>query len=373
MPEIFQKVPRLAISVFDAGEVRAAIAGGADSIDCEDPRASIGMFEPRVVTNIGYAVRQASQSAIPTSANIGLPQVLKSAGANRVAMRSLLEIQAKAAQEALGLAAAMDVGDARPNIIKFEVDGLKASEVESFVGAVKSAIRNSRQFQNHLVVASFLELNREVWEKRRTDRTVIAELLKIGEFYFDAEGKINLNDYFKADKVAELMKGSSSHPNVSLIEPSDPAMLGLPTTIDDRLRFWVDRLAKGGADGVLIDTPMQAKVANISLLIDQSDAISGDRMPLVGTFTLGQLKMFTDYCDYLGPEAWLAGSIQPSHAAQLAKLPSLDVIMCRGAASEAVVNPYGTSAESTRAAKRISVARVRSLAERIKGPLSRQQ
>jgi len=362
-----QKVPRLAISVFDAGEVRAAVAGGADIIDCEDPRAEIGMFEPRVVTDIAYAVRQASQSSIPTSANIGIPQVLKRAGQDRATMRSLFEIQAKAAQESLGLAAAMDVGDARPNIIKFEVDGLRPEDVKSYVSAVKSAIRNSRQFQHHLVVASCLELNREVWEQRRVDKSVIAELLKLGEFFFDIHGDINLNDYFTPEEVSKMMNSKSDHARVSLIEPSNPAALGLPKTMDDRLKFWVDCLTDGGADGVLIDTPIQAKVAKICLLIDQSNVTSGDAVSLVGTCTLNQLQTFTEYCDYRGPETWLAGSIQPNHAAQLATLRSLNVIMCRDAASEVAVSPYGASAGSARASKRISIARVRSLAERIKG------
>ena len=68
--------PQLAISVFNAEEVRAAIGGGADIVDCEDPRAAIGMFEPRVITDIAYAVRRASQQATPTSAIIGILHVL---------------------------------------------------------------------------------------------------------------------------------------------------------------------------------------------------------------------------------------------------------------------------------------------------------
>lgn len=50
--------PRLAVSVFNPEEVRAAVAGGADMIDCEDPRSDLGMFEPRVITNAAFAVRQ---------------------------------------------------------------------------------------------------------------------------------------------------------------------------------------------------------------------------------------------------------------------------------------------------------------------------
>jgi len=43
---------QLLISVFNPEEVRSAIVGGADIIDCEDPRPEVGMFEPRVITDV---------------------------------------------------------------------------------------------------------------------------------------------------------------------------------------------------------------------------------------------------------------------------------------------------------------------------------
>jgi uncharacterized protein (UPF0264 family) len=346
---------RLAISVFDAEEVRAAISGGADIIDCEDPRAAIGMFEPRVVTEIAYAVRQTSTMATPTSANIGIPQVLKGAAVAQAARRPRLEIQAKAAQEALGLAAAMDVGDGRPNIIKFEVDGLWKDDVAPFVGAVKGAIRHSRQFQNHRVIASCLELDRPAWRSRRSEKKVVRQLLDLGEFFFDdGPDSVDLYHYYTGEdrpRVAEMMKEArSDHSMVALNEPSDPSELDLPTTADDRLRCWVDELASAGADGVMIDTPIQAKVAGISLL---------------DTFSPDQLRRFSEYCAYMRVECWLAGSIQPDDAGLLGAFPDVDVIMCRGAASEEVHSPFGAAAQEGRSAKRISATRVAELAERI--------
>jgi hypothetical protein len=326
------------------------------------------MFEPRIITNIAYAVRQASGATIPTSANIGIPQVLKGPGARKAVMRTLLEIEAKAAQEALGLATAMDVGDGRANIIKFEVDGLRKQHIGRFVQAVKGSIRNSRQFQNHRVIASCLELDRNEWKRRRSEQVVIEHLLNLNEFYFVSDedsDSIDLNRYFEPKKVRELMAGRSAHPNVRLNDPSDPSELGLDENPDTRLKFWVEALADAGADGVMIDTPIQAKVAGLSLLVTETG--TGDTpapaLPLVGTFSFQQLKTFSEYCAYHRVECWLAGSIQPDHAARLAALPDVDVIMCRGAASENVKNPYGRTREGARSKKRISVSRVAALAE----------
>jgi uncharacterized protein (UPF0264 family) len=363
--------PRLAISVFNAEEVRAALAGGADIVDCEDPRSALGMFEPRIITDIAYAVHQTSGSAVvPTSANIGIPQVVKGTASNQAALRSGLEIRAKAAQEALGLAAAMDVGDGRSNIIKFEVDGLKAPAVSPFVSAVKGAVRQSRQFQNHRVIASILEINRAEWARRRSDSVVIQELLRLGEFFFDRGGDINLSDHFRPAQVARMMdEGGSDQPRVRLIEPSDPVRLGLKPDLDERLAFFVETLAKAGADGVMIDTPIQAKVAGICLVAEGEPT---DQQPSrgrpIGTISIDRLKIFSELCAYYSVECWLAGSIQPRQAGLLAILPDLDVVMCRGAASAEVRNPYGKRRGGGRASRRISASRVRALATALKGP-----
>ena len=345
--------PQLAISVFNAEEVRAAIGGGADIVDCEDPRAAIGMFEPRVITDIAYAVRRASQQATPTSANIGIPQVLKGPDVTQASLKPRLEIEAKAAQEALGLAAAMDVGDDRPNVIKIEVDGLWRDDVGPFGRAVKRAIRDSRQFQNHRLIASCLELDRGRWRDRRSEDRVIRQLVELGEFYFDTNGPIDVEGYVTDE--AELKKimtaARSRHSKVRLNEPSDPSALGLPESADERLKFWVNTLARAGADGIMIDTPIQAKVAGISL---------------VDTFSVDQLETFSRHCAFKNVECWLAGSIQPDDAARLAELPDVDVIMCRGAASEEVRDPFGQDTSSARSARRISLERVGALASRIR-------
>ena len=67
--------PELLVSVFFADEVRAAILGGADIIDCEDPRTDVGMYAPHDITDIVNAVRQAEgERRIRTSVNIGASQ-----------------------------------------------------------------------------------------------------------------------------------------------------------------------------------------------------------------------------------------------------------------------------------------------------------
>lgn len=352
--ERFGPRPRLAISVFNAEEVRAAIGGGADIVDCEDPRAAIGMFEPRVITDIAYAVRQTSSNPTPTSANIGIPHVLKGPDVTKAAPKPRFEIEAKAAQEALGLAAAMDVGDGRPNIIKFEVDGLWKDDVAPFVTAVKRAIRDSRQFQNHQLIASCLELDRRRWKECCTDERVIQQLVALGEFYFDPAGSIDLRTYVTEEgELRKIMAAArSSQPRVELNGPSDPSVLGLPEMADDRLRFWVNSLAGAGADGIMIDTPIQAKVAGVSL---------------VDTFSMDQLTSFSEHCAFRNVECWLAGSIKPEDAARLAELPDVDVIMCRGAASAEVRDPFDGYTDSARSAKRISLERVWALASRIGG------
>jgi uncharacterized protein (UPF0264 family) len=362
--------PRLAVSVFNAEEVRAAVAGGADIIDCEDPRSSLGMFEPRVVTDIGYAVRQsAGARAIPTSANIGIPQQLKGQAAREVVRRSQLEVQAKAAQEALGLAAAMDVDDARPNVIKFEVDGLPDKDVGPYVDAVKRAVRRSRRYQNHRVVASCLELDRHEWERRRLDSSVIRELLQIGEFYFDARGEIDLKDYLTPEQVADLVsRSTSSDTHVSLFQPTDPERLGLPADPSERLHFLVTTVAQAGADAVMIDTPVQAKVAGICLLIDEPAEQVPSTDSRHGTFAIETLKRFSEDCAYNKVECWLAGSINAKDAGRLAELEDVDVIMCRGAASAQVRNPFGAGSSQDRAERRINAAKVRELAIAVRGP-----
>jgi hypothetical protein len=286
---------KLLVSVFNAEEVRAAIEGGADVIDCEDPRADVGMFEPRVVTDIAYAVRQnAGLRVVPTSANIGFAlQLFERAGTGQAAPRSDIEVHAKAAQEALGLAAAMDVGDGRPNIVKFGVDGLPRDRIGPLVKSVKDALRNSHRYQNHRVIGSFLEIDRAEWARRKADKTVIKGVLDVGLFYFTEKGAIDLNDYYDKERAKAIMENQSSHSRVDLIDPFKPEALGLPDDLEERMRLYAKLIREGGADGVMIDTPIQAKVARICLVKhkkNKEDTSGGKKLPRKGVFDIEMLE-----------------------------------------------------------------------------------
>lgn len=351
--------PKLLVSVFNPEEVRGAVAGGADIIDCEDPRADVGMFEPRVVTNIAYAVRQAEGlRKIPTSANIGFAlQLFERADTGQAVPRSDLEMQAKAAQEALGVATAMDVGDNRPNILKFGVDGLRPDQIQDLVKAVKRALRNSLRYQNHKVIGSFIEVDLQEWKERKQDRRVIKPLLDLGLFYFKKDGSIDLNDYYEdKDQVKRLKGHISQHPRVELIDPYDPEKLGLPKDLDERIQSYTEQIVKAGADGVMIDTPIQAKVARICLVKhtdNKGDNGDGKKLPRHGTIDIKLLEKFAAFCSFHGAESWLAGSIQPYHAKALGKIKDLDVVLCRGSASGVVKNPYGGESGTERSDRRI--------------------
>jgi hypothetical protein len=367
--------PKLLVSVFNPEEVRAAVAGGADIIDCEDPRADVGMFEPRVVTNIAYAVRQEEGlRKIPTSANIGFAlQLFERASTGQAVPRSDLEMQAKAAQEALGVAVAMDVGDNRPNILKFGVDGLRPDQIQGLVKAVKKGLRNSLRYQNHKVIGSFIEVDLQEWEERKRDSRVIKALLDLGLFYFKKDGSIDLNDYYEEKDRVERLKGYghiSQHPKVELIDPYDPEKLGLPKNLDDRIQSYTEHIIKAGADGVMIDTPIQAKVARICLVKhtdNKKDNGGGEKLPRHGTIDIDLLKKFVALCKFLGAESWLAGSIQPYHAKELGKIDGLDVVLCRGSASGVVENPYGEVSGTERSDRRILEQNVALMVKNLKG------
>lgn len=363
--------PTLLISVFSAEEVRAAIAGGAEIIDCEDPRADIGMFEPRVITNIAYAIRQTRLlNAIPSSANIGNQIAYRRNASGEADVRVDIELSAKAAQQALGLAAAMDVGDNRPNIIKVGSAGLRPDQVKLVIAGVKRAIRDSRQFQNHVVICGFYEIDKKVWESRKLTKKVIKQMLDIGEFYFSKNGSINLNDYFDADHVKRLMEHRADHPNVELNDPPYPEDLGYPADLASRVKFYADLIEVTSADGLMLDTSTHGKLASICLLNHESNKPANpapDELFPHGVFDIDVLETFTKYCAFKNLQSYLAGSINKIHAKALSTLNDLDVVLCRGAASEVVSIPGGGTGSPDRFSKRISEQKVRELYQALKG------
>jgi hypothetical protein len=377
---IYMPKPRLLVSLFNAEEVRAATTGGADIIDCEDARAEVGMFKPRTISDIAFAVRQNEngQKRFRISANIGFGLLLyrRSFGGGAVS-RTLEEIQAKAAQETLGMAAAMDTGDHRPNIVKFGIDGLHKSQIAPVVRAVKNALAESYRYQDHQIVCGMLETNDKAWLERKTKKSIIDMLLNVNQFYFDEKGDIDVVDYIDKDRVKQMMQSAgATTTRARLIDPYEPGQLGLDTDPVKRLKERVEAIAEGGADGVMIDTPVSAKAARICLVEHEQNKSDvgkdkyGDKLPTVGVFNLDVLKQHSDYCQYHYMECWLAGSIQPFHARALSqKINTVDVILCRGAASSDYGNPFATGAGSgsARFERRIDPEKVAKMTRAIRG------
>lgn len=332
---------RLLVSLFNAEEVRAAAAGGADIIDCEDARAKVGMFKPRTIGDIAFAVRQNDGSGrLRISANIGFDLTLYQKGSGgRAIARSLEEVQAKAAQEALGIAAAMDTGDHRSNIVKCGVDGLPKEWITPVVKAVKSALSESFRFQDHEVVCGILETHLPAWSARKTDPTVIKNLVNVGQFHFDPKGPVDITKQgMDQEQVDAFMGGVTDDPHATLIEPYDPKALDWPSDPKERMKMLCDAIAAGGADGVMIDTHVSAKMANISLVRLADNPTQPDKLKdiavKIGVFDIPFLRWFSEYCGYKFMECWLAGSINAEHAAELAKLEHVDVVLNRGSSAE---------------------------------------
>lgn len=350
--------PKLLVSIFNAEEVRGVAAGGADIIDCEDPRLVMGMYAPHTVTQIAYAVRQNEGTRrLPMSVNIGAELTLfQPTGVPRADY----ETEARAAQQALGMAAAMDVGDGRTNIIKFGVAGIHADRIAPLVRAVKRAASEHPKYENHLVIAGFAPFDWDEWTRRKTAAHVIAELVRVGEIRVHPVGALRVGDFISSPQDLQALK-LDADARFDLSEPPVPASLGLPEDPIERMRVYVDRIADGGADGVMMDTPIQAKIARICLVKhpdNQQDTSGGTRPALHGLFTADELQKFANYCAFRGLESWLAGSITPYHAKLLGKLENLDVVLCRGAASEPVVNPFGGQGQSSRLGNRVTARRV---------------
>ena len=370
--------PELLVSVFFADEVRAALLGGADIIDCEDPRTDVGMYAPQDIADIIAAVRQAEGTRrIRTSVNIGASlQLYTEIAGHQAVARTDQEVQARASQEAIGFAAAMDLGDIRPNIIKFGVDGIPRDQVTGLVKAVHDTIKNSRHFRTYQVIGSFLPINLEIWNQRKTKNYVIRQLIDQGVFYFTKSGSIDLFEVYKDDpeKAKEKMKGKSDQPRVDLIEPFIPAELGFDSDLEKRTKDYVDLIKAGEADGVMIDTPVQAKAARICLLdtADNKNETGGGKLdPLSGLYTVDALKKFTDYCEFKRMEAWTAGSVQPFHAKILGTLENLDVVLCRGAVSVPPSNPFDPSApvDLSRPNMRVSWKKVQAMVASLRSAL----
>lgn len=360
-------MPKLLVSIFNSEEVRGAAAGGADIIDCEDPRVVMGMYAPHAVTRIAHAVRQNEGiRRLPMSVNIGAELTLFQPTGTP---RADYETEARAAQQALGMAAAMDVGDGRTNIIKFGVAGLHAARIPALVTAVKRAASEHPRYENHLVVAGFAPFDWDEWSRRKTMPDVVAELVRVGEIRLHASASLRVGDFITSPQDLQALK-LDADARFDLNEPPTPASLGLPADPVGRIKAYVDLIAEGGADGVMMDTPIQAKLSRICLVKHPNnlqDTSNGTRPALHGIFTPDELQRFANYCAFRGMESWLAGSISTYHAQVLGRLDNLDVVLCRGAASEPVPDPFGGQQQSSRLGNRVTARRVAAMVKALEG------
>lgn len=372
---------RLLVSLFNPEEVRAAVAGGADVIDCEDATAKVGMFRPRTIGDIAFAVRQNDRAGrVRISANIGFElRLYQTDGKGRAVARSLDEVKAKAGQEALGIAAAMDTGDHRPNIVKCGVDGLPRAWIRPVVEAAKQALAQSYRYQDHQLVVGVLETHAAAWNARKGNNDVIGRLAKVAQFVFDPDGPIDVTDYLSVAESTALMSGVTDNPRASLVEPSDPEALGWPTSARERLKMVADEVRAAGGDGVMVDTPVSAKMAGIALVRHGDDVLEvqlADPAVRAGVFDLPTLTWFSEYCAYNFLETWLAGSINTQDAAALAKLEHVDVVLNRGTSSEDVRKLYPTLAaggdfdglQDARFTRRIRASNVAGMAKQVAAP-----
>lgn len=377
---------RLLVSLFNPEEVRAAVAGGADVIDCEDATAKVGMFRPRTIGDIAIAVRQNDREGrCRISANIGFePRLYVADPKGRAVSRSLDETMAKVGQEVLGIAAAMDTGDHRPNIVKCGIDGIPREWLTDIVAAGKSALRESSRYQDHQLVVGILETDGQAWNARKSDAAVIERLVRVGQFVFDPDGPIDLGQIFRTEaekaELARLMLGVATSPQASPAEPVDPASLNWPQDARERLKMAVDAVRAGGGDGVMIDTPVTAKLANIVLLQhgnnppDPGAKDEKGAYPRFGVFDIKMLQWFSEYCAYNQLETWLAGSINAADAAALGALEHVDVVLNRGTSSELNRVLYPTlaaegafdGAPDARFSRRIRAANVISMANAVR-------
>jgi uncharacterized protein (UPF0264 family) len=355
---------RLLVSTFGAEEARSAIRGGCDIVDIEDPKTDVGMYAVSEISNIASAVRQSEGSRIVrTSVNIGANLLLySSVGGGRAVPRSPADIAARAGQQAVGIAAAMDTGTGRSNIIKFGVDGLKRGDVTPFVRAVKQSVRENGRYGNHQVIGSFLPIDLPTWNTRKTLPAVIEQLVRQGVFFFTPDGPIDVMPILGVERTKEAMaRAGAGSSRAQIVEPDDPESLGFSGDLERRTREYVDLITAGGADGVMIDTPVQAKAARICLLDHIQNKAPENSTPVeyMGLYTLDALKRFTGYCHYKAVEVWCAGSIQFFHAEALGTLKFLDVMLCRGVVSSAMDNPYDpTGAATDRTSRRIDSEKV---------------
>jgi uncharacterized protein (UPF0264 family) len=290
---------RLLISVYDPQEAREAILGGARVIDCEDPAGALGDISPRRIMTIAEGVVQYKRDfEVQISTNIGENQLLfKRDDLGRAVQRHNDEIAGKAAQAALGVAAAMGTAIHPVNIVKVGLDGMPRQIALETLAEVVQTVRRSDLLNLSEVVGVFFAQDLAAWNERKKNKFVIRDMLLVREYVVDSKGDIDLNALFGNDPASmvalrdklkddtELFDAAGKvKSKVRLTELYDLESLGYSKVPGERFEMsylfsLADLVAEAGVDGVMIDTRIHSKNAYICCLNYKTE---GDTNPTSG-------------------------------------------------------------------------------------------
>ena len=400
---------KLLVSVYNAQEAREAILGGGRIIDCENPKTALGNISPRDIMAIGDAVLAFKRGLdVQLSTNIGEDQLLFRRDAAGMAVeKSPDEIAGKAAQAAIGVAISMGNHVHPSAIVKVGLDGMRSEEIETVLTEIVLTLKRTGALRHTRVMSVLFAQDLDLWAKRKSNDDVRRSLVLSreysscepdasdafdisphvvrsiraptiagvpGGYVFNDQAEVTLDalknaGLLPADAKAPFVRLNDLYPH-SLYFPE--IAKGTSRTSRNVIAAMVDATARAGADGIMIDTSILSKAANIccvdttgSDMVDINSLVKRAGLEQRGILKLDDIRFFTNYCHYRGLVANLAGSIDSYQAQQLwCLVPDLDEISTRGAASALARDPRGLveSGGGSRSEKVIVRSLVRGLA-----------
>jgi uncharacterized protein (UPF0264 family) len=367
---------RLLISVFDAQEAREACAGGARVIDCEDPSGALGDISPRKVMLIADGTMGYKRDLdVQISTNIGENQMLfKRDESGRAVQRFEGEIAGKAAQAALGVAAAMGTDLHPVNIVKVGLDNMPVDIAREVLKEVVLTLDRSSLFSRTQVIAVFFAQRLDLWRARKTNDSVVRDLILAREFSIGGPHDIDLDKLCAAsepfaqalaDKFARdpllFSKDGVRRPRtrIKISELTERDPLGFSDEPLQYLKQVADLTAECGADGIMIDTRIHSKIAKVCChkhQLHQAPPPADPNLKLEGIFEVAEITEYTKYCHSVGLEFWASGSVQPYQAQDLWAVGVDGMAVRSGASSVLRASSFaapGKTANDTRGAKKV--------------------